>query len=235
MIESPIFSIDCVVNKEAEIVGNLPVLISVPHDGRRTTIGHQYICPLPGGIPADKNVRFLARDICFRVKDSTTATPSLVIDEIQRSRRWATSSLFNDYVHHRVAQISEEFENASPKPPLFLDLHGFVNQPPFGDYDLIIGTAHRRSLQSDVDVWFGQFMSGRGYNIYLPNEVPVNGELFAADSARTLTRKVSTEFPHVDCMQIEIFRDYRTIEGRERGIQLAYDMGDFIIEYVSNY
>ncbi len=235
MIETPTYITHRVLSKETEVIGDLPILITVPHDGRDIAVMGQGIMPIPGGTPGDRNVRYIANDLCDFVENRMDRRPSLVIDDIKRSRRWATSPVFDRLVKYRMALLTGEFEGRIDKPPLFLDLHGFVKQPPFGDYDLILGTSHRTSLQSDIDLQFGEYMERLGYAVYVPQEHPVEGELFGADSDRTLTRQVSNEFPHVDCVQVEIHQDFRTAEGRERGVQLASDIADFVVEYAAGY
>jgi hypothetical protein len=208
----------------------MPVLLSVPHDGRKVTVAGQRIMRLRGGIPGDRNVRYIASDICDGIEGTTGQRPSLIVDEIKRNRRWATSPYYDGHVIDRVAEIAEHHD-ASAQRPLFLDLHGFSNQPFFGEYDLILGTMHRASVKSDVDRLFGAFMSERGYNVYVPEEEPREGELFTAEPVHTLTHQVSLAVPAIDCMQVEIHHDFRTAEGRDRGVQLATDMADFIVEY----
>lgn len=231
MLEASPRLLQPVLSREIYIPGTLPVLLSVPHDGRKVTVAGQRIMRLRGGIPGDRNVRYIASDICDSIEGTTGQRPSLIVDEIKRNRRWATSPYYDGEVIGRVGEIVEHHQDTSPRRPLFLDLHGFSNQPFFGEYDLILGTKHRASVQSDVDRYFGEFMENRGYRVYVPGEEPREGELFTAEPAHTLTHQVSVAVPSVDCMQIEIHQDFRIAESRDRGVQLATDMADFIIEY----
>ena len=236
MIETPTFLLQDVLTKELEIPGTMPVIITVPHDGRSTTIEGQGIMRIPGGTPGDRNVRFIAKDLCRFVEEEVGVRPTLLIDPIKRDRRWATIPIFDAHVIDAVGRVAETFEGTTTQSPVLFDLHGFVNQPPFGHYDLILGTAHRKSTPSGIDVRFGDFMTDRGYAVYVPGETCIEGELFAAESPHTLTRKASQNFPTVDCIQVEIHQGFRTVEGRERGVELARDMADFVVEYTAaNY
>ena len=118
---------------------------------------------------------------------------------------------------------------------LHLDLHGFASSP--DDYDVIMGTNHRKTVQgSDIDVRLHTFLTQAGYRVYLPTDTPQVGERFMAATRDTEDDRlvhVSTDLglTGVVAIQLEIARRFRTAEVEESGKALAKTIGKFVMEY----
>jgi N-formylglutamate amidohydrolase len=110
---------------------------------------------------------------------------------------------------------------------LLLDMHGFKKQP-FEriNYDIILGTDHRKTIRSgmDVDKQLAFFLRRRGYSVYLPIEENVCGEKYTG--AFTVTHYAEKYM--INAIQIEIAKKFRTKMGLKLGMKLSKDLADFI-------
>lgn len=209
--------------------GTLPIVLTVPHDGTLTGLGEVNL-PNYGKKPRDMAVRSLARDVFLQLYKETNEIPSLVIQRV--NRRHITPQIkeyFDQTCIETVDSVRLQNGNA-----LHIDLHGFTAQPVLGTYDLILGTGHRKSMsESKLDHELAEFMSQKGYAVYLPTNSPIEGELYSASNSRTLVQRIlQAEVPDTISLQIEIARHFRRSQTEGLGRQLAADLGDFIVTYM---
>ncbi len=135
-------------------------------------------------------------------------------------------SIYDSY-HHAIANLlTNAIAKRGREKCLLIDLHGFTNQPSYGEYDIILGTGNRITIHnSNIDQLFSDFFSARGYKVFLPLEAAI-GPLEDKYSADFTTRHYAERFG-VDAIQIEVARKFRTIEGADDGRRLSVDLADF--------
>lgn len=210
--------------------GTLPVLLTVPHDGTLRSLANVDLNNFPDSRPRDIAVRCFARDIFIHVLRARKENLNLVIQRVHRS--FITEQI-QSYFEDKSKGILKEVVADDKETALLLDLHGFTKQPDFGEYDLILGTGHRRTVGStNADYIFSEFMGGRGYRVYIPQEEPVEGELYGATHPRTLVQKVRHNGLHnLVGLQVEIARNFRTKDATDIGQKLSRDMGDFVLQW----
>ena len=208
--------------------GTLPVLLTVPHDGTLHSLANVDLNHLLDSRPRDIAVRRVARDIFIHILKTSKKQPNLIIQRVHRSR---ITEQIQSYFEDKSVSMLEEIAVDSKRAGLLLDLHGFTKQPSFGEYDLILGTNHRQTVGgTNADREFAGFMRQRGYEVYVPQETPVDGELYGATDPRTLVQKARQQGPgNVVGLQVEIARHFRTRDATDVGQKLSGDMGDFMI------
>lgn|GEM_PF-4166552 len=210
--------------------GTLPVLVTAPHNGWRKTLGMQELPRAPHSKASDGATRFIAQDIHRFMQGCGQLTPTILIDAVHRAYRTPETRAFFEYkTYEALCKLRREHDG----PLLHLDIHGFGKHPETQDYDLILGTAHRKTVgDSNADRQLASFTNARGYRTYLPNEEPQQGEVYTAQSPATLVQRVSqVAAGQIASIQIEISPNYRTKETQERGQQLAHDLGMFCVEW----
>lgn len=207
--------------------GELPVILSVRHDGYRKTVGGKLL-PLRTDDQKrrDINTRFLAESIYKDIFEKKRKKVSLIINTVQR--RYETDEMIQRYDEavKKLVTSSQTF------PVLLLDIHGFSSKFSLGSYDMILGTDHRNSLgSSNIDTVFTVCMAERGYRVYCPSKEQVEGELFGATTMKTLVkRSTKWNIPNLISMQIEVYRDFRVgEEGKKKGKQLAVEISNFLL------
>jgi N-formylglutamate amidohydrolase len=119
---------------------------------------------------------------------------------------------------------------------LLLDLHGFSNQPEYAPqpdgYDLILGTGNRGSiLYGDVDIVMGEYLTERGYSVFVPGVEPLKGQqedCFVGD----FTTRYHSRNSEVNAIQVEIANRFRNgDDAKILGAKLARDLSDFVDYY----
>lgn len=139
---------------------------------------------------------------------------------------------YNSYHDRIVKFLMEAIQRYGSEKVLLVDLHGFIKQPTYGEYDLIFGTGNRSTVRSDIDKIFAHFMTARGYKIFLPTEsIMIIGQNDKYDADFT-THYYAEKFG-IDAIQIEIAKKFRVLEGTETGQKLSADMADFLKLYFS--
>ncbi len=207
--------------------GSLPVLLSVPHDGSLTLINGVSLKKYDLG-PRDYWVSEIAKDIVINSQKLSGKSPTLIVQKIHRKA--ITEEIQKYFEDVCISLLKELVRRHIQNKILHLDLHGFINQPSFGEFDLILGTAHRKSLKgSNIDYLFSKFMGDKGYKVYLPQEIPKSGEKFTAEPEHTLVQKIlKANIPNVISMQIEIASRFRRKEGQKEGEKLSQDIANYI-------
>lgn len=213
--------------------GELPVLVTAPHNGWRKMLGGQDLPRAPHSKAADGATRFIAQDMHHFLRDQDLPAPTVLVDAVHRSYRTPETRAFFEYKTYE-ALCNLRCEHSGPV--LHLDVHGFGMHAETQDYDLILGTAHRKTVGDfSVDHELATFATDRGYRTYLPNEQPLPNEMYTAKSPATLVQRVSNlALARTASIQIEISPGYRTAETQDRGQQLAHDLGMFCVEWTQS-
>lgn len=220
--------------------GTLPIVLTVPHDGFLEKVGQTHLVKdeVLSPSPRDEAVRVVARDIYTHVWNKIDQVPSLVICLVKRKFRTIQTQR---YFEQAAINLLKSTAISNPgKRILHIDLHGFKEQPEIGDYDLIFGTDHRKSVGSSADIELANFMINRGYKVYLPTEEVRAGERYGAggeigeDKISPLVQEVlATQMTQVDSIQIETARRFRQRGAETEGKKLSRDLGNFFIYYKS--
>ena len=229
-----------------------PVIITVPHDvfSHSDLVGF-FKARSAGVSGADKHVWPIVKDVLFnsRVNVVRGLFPRLFVDynrSIDGNRYGICASrkrvepafedeklkCIYDFYHQNVGKaIKEGIQQYGRRNCLLMDFHGFIKQPLYGEYDLILGTGNRATvINSTVDIKFARFMSDKGYKIFLPAETSVSsttGDDFSGDFT---VWHYSKKFG-IDAIQLEIAKKFRVFEGKDIGEKLASDIAEFFNEY----
>lgn len=138
------------------------------------------------------------------------------------------------HYHRLIARLIERSINAyGAECVLFIDMHGFGKQPriaPPNGFDLILGTANRATIQrgGNIDQFFAEFLSARGYCVYLPSEIPREGG--DPYNAGHTTRFYAHRYG-IDAFQIEIAKKFRERDSQAIGEALAFDIVSALAHY----
>lgn len=216
-----------------------PVIITIPHDGIFHNSDWQGMIKFreKGCIGRDKNIWPIVRDIIFLTNklsvvrgtfprvmidynraDNNSNIPALVDSKMQ--------GFFSNY-HYAVESFIERALSVFEKHRcLLLDIHGFDCQPNVGEFDIILGTDHRKTIQigSDIDNQLASFLRHRDYKVFLPTNKEVEGENYTG--AYTVCQHSSKY--GISAIQIEIAKKFRTKKGLKLGEKLSADLAEFI-------
>lgn len=229
--------------------GTVPIVLSVPHDGSQRTLGDIPLQP-PATIVSnqrkrDTGMRYMLADIRGGMIEKSNSRSAPTTFLLHTRRAFRTPEIQAYFVQQVVQTLRYLSGGSHTRMPLFLDLHGFCQQPGFGDddgepFDIILGTGHRRYVRStNLDEVFGSFLRERGYHVYIPGDHPREGELFMAyeepqeGQFLPLTQIVHEAGLPTIQMQVEIAPKFRihqedsTVNGRK----LASDITDFLLRY----
>lgn len=216
------------------------VIITIPHDPvSRLSDWQGFLTPRKFGIfGRDKNLYPIFRDMTSQTRKLSIVRPFFSRAFIDYNRS-SNDPVEPASIDHRLQQFYSNYHNAieyfieralkvyGANRCLLIDAHGFKEQPFEGiDYDIILGTDHRKTIRSgfDIDKQLAFFLRHRGYQVYLPTEEKVFGEKYSgAFTARHYAAKY-----RINAIQIEIARKFRTKNGLEFGIKLSKDFADFI-------
>jgi N-formylglutamate amidohydrolase len=112
-----------------------------------------------------------------------------------------------------------------------IDFHGFGTgaKLPWGECDLVLGTAYRKTVKSDIDQALTEFMTERGYKVFLPGPKPV-GDLWDHFDGGFITRHYAATYG-LDTVQIECAKHFRTSATRAEGEKLSSDLAAFFKIY----
>lgn len=142
-------------------------------------------------------------------------------------------AIFYEFYHTRIDNIITHVINKfCVSSCLLLDFHGFTAQPPYGEFDLILGTGNRKTIFfNDIDVLLYEFFSQKGYKVFLPREES-QGRLEDEYAADFTTRHYAEKFG-INAIQVEIHSKFRNREGEESGKKLSKDFAGFFAKIVS--
>ena len=226
-----------------EPIKTSPIIISIPHD--RCFCSYDFFgffeSRKMGVIGRDKNVWPIVRDIllvvevgvvrgCFPRQFVDYNRPLIKNEDEKYEVAIADKSLqyVYDVYHDSISRlIKKAISRFGKKKCLLLDFHGFKNQPDYGNYDIIIGTSNRLSVNSEIDKRFHSFMYKRGYKVFLPGSMPIRSVDNDKYSGRFTVINYSKKFD-IDAMQIEISRKFRTAKGKKIREKLSADVADFL-------
>ncbi len=142
----------------------------------------------------------------------------------------ALEGLFKSYHCALSGFIRNAISVFGEKDVLYVDVHGFSVQPQYAPpegYDLILGTANKRSvLYEDVDTLLYDFLTNRGYRVFLPQAqtmVPESSDPFnGSHSTELYSRKYK-----INAISLEIAKKYRALDGEAIGKKLSADLAEF--------
>lgn len=220
------------VSQQFIFESNLPIILSVPHDGHiKEIISKNVATALLRVAPMEKRdggVKYLAWEMAKVIGNLTGKYPSLVIQQVHR--QYINDKIRNIY-YQNVLRMANQLSKKHGKV-LVLDLHGFSKESRFIIYDMIFGTLHRQTVDKqdylDVGLYYYLGLEG-GYKIYLPNEVGFKGEMYTGNGKNndTVIKYLSAEFQVIgkpsNFIQVEIHKRFRgrSPEEIERGKILA--------------
>jgi len=231
--------IDASVIKIQQSKKSSPVIITIPHDGIFHDSDWQGILKFreKGVVGRDKHIWPIVRDVILRTNKLSVVRgtfPRRIIDYNRSCDNFDIPSLvdgrmqqfFSNYHYAIEAFIERALSVYEKHHCLLLDIHGFDIQPSNEEYDIILGTNHRKTIQSgsDIDSQLASFLRSRGYKVFLPTSKAVSGEKYIG--AYTICQ-YSVKY-QINAIQIEIAKKFRTKKGLELGKKLSIDLADFI-------
>ncbi len=208
-----------------------PILISVPHDGLPAHEHEQLFDKRINGIHGrDLYTWAIAKDIALH-------TPVHVIRgmlhrsfiDYNRSEHDKAEPAYDDprlksyydAYHETLGNtLGQLIHTFGEERVLLIDLHGFVNQPDYGAYDLIYGTGYRTTIRSSIDRHSAKLLLAHGYSVFVPGEASLRPGQPDRYNGRFIVRHYAKEFG-INAIQIEIAAHYRRKETADAGKQLA--------------
>lgn len=214
-----------------------PVLLTVPHDGMAARNFKSFLPHRNNDITlhdwatwsivsdmldaCDANV---VRGMLPRTIVDYNRSPAEAFEHTQASDSYSA-------YHALIGRALSSMRQTHPEDRiLLLDVHGFVKQPvyaPEGGYDIILGTGNRSTIaHGEPDRELSDFLIKLGYQVFLPSASPVRPEgdvLNGRYTVRHWSRKL-----RVNCIQLEIARQFRERDAKELGQKLAIDLATFI-------
>ena len=234
--------------------GGSPVVISVPHDrGFHPSDLLGIFEEREGGVKGRDSYSWsIIRDILPMTKVNAVRAlfprhfidynrPSEAVDfymPFQKEEEMAFDDVRLEYIYNHYHQtiarlLKRAIQVYGQDKCLLIDFHGFIKQPSYGEYDLILGTGNRTTVNSDVDKALAGFLSAQGYKVFLPAEKTVaQGEDLY--DAHFITRYYAKTFG-VDAIQIETAKKFRVFEGGEIGKKLSADLAEFFRLYLNTF
>ena len=228
-----------------------PVIISVPHDGlgysdfsglfQRRKIGYfgkdRSVWPIAKGIAIGWPVNLVRGLMPRTLVDYARAWP-VGINYYPLKQKEVHTALDDERLlptyrryHSELCRLIESnIATFGKEHCLLIDLHGFSKQPPYapvGGFDLILGTGNRVSIpHGKTDIDFGNFMSGLGYKVFVPQSLTV-GEEEDYYSADFTTRHYSDKYK-INAIQIETSSRFRVEAVSGVAEKLSADIAEFL-------
>lgn len=211
-----------------------PVLLTIPHDGLSANDFDTFFARRKDPddvLEKDMRAWHVARYINAHIPIASMVRGLMPRPMIDYNRSDSDGAFVDDrlaryyYLYHEHIQRLVEQALTAYGKCLLLDIHGFVGQPDFGEFDVILGTKHRTTVVSDIDKDFATFLRDRGYGVYLPTEDEIEGEKFIG---RFTVAEHSQ--PGIDGIQVEIAKRFRVKDAALRR-ELARSIREFLIEY----
>ena len=212
-----------------------PILLTIPHDGFNANDFDGFFERRSSKHVLEKDARawHIARHINLNgEKPVANMVRGLLPRPMVDYNRSVLDGAFQDsallsyyYIYH--AQIKRLIKRSLAEYGrcLLLDIHGFVNQPDFGEFDVILGTQHRTTVVSDVDIEFAAFLRDKGYNVYLPTEGKIKSEKFGGGFTVVKYSRLG-----IDAMQVEIAKEFRVKNANKRK-KLTRNIREFLEGY----
>jgi len=224
-------------------IGQAPLLIASPHDGRLQPPGtperpdQQQDCGRAKK-QADVSTRIIALGLRDAVEALTGSTPSIVIArfhrryiDANRSRQCAfkarVAGRFYDEYHHRIDLAIAAIKKQFPKRGVLVDIHGAADQTDRPDIQVLLGSDNgnsiRRLLELDPLILFRRngivrTLQRDGFGV-IPGE-PNEPEHSSFDGGFTVQQHGASHASGLDALQVEIVRSVRTqAQRRSRLIQ----------------
>lgn len=211
-----------------------PIVISVPHDGFPPHDLFGFFEERKEGEKGlDSNVWPVVKDI-LRITNKVSAVRGLfprgLIDynrplAIYRKERETAlidprlRHYYNHY-HGTIAKLLKTaIGNYGRKECLLMDFHGFVEQPPEGEFDIILSSGKRNEVEEALNKFLSE--KKKGYRVLSA----LTGNEYGAG----FTTLYYAEKFRINTIQIEIAKRFRTLKGREDGQKLSLDMAEFLI------
>ncbi|MFA5133428.1 MAG: hypothetical protein WC459_01325 [Patescibacteria group bacterium] len=213
----------------SEFKGNIPFIISVRDDGFITKIDKQ---DLPFAKRKRKNDTGTARLAATLKMMSKNFVPYFVFQQVKRDR--LTNEIRQNFYKRTLILVYECLTKWNKC--CLLDLHAFGTQIGLGQYDIIFGTDHRKTINNDFDTQLAKQLGGHLSNItkelriYVPEERVTREERFGATKVSTLTKWIKTNEPRVDAVQIEIYKDW--LANQAKLVALAMEFNFAICHFV---
>lgn len=189
--------------------GSAPVVITVRHDGQAMIIGDGILPKLRDKDTNDRGTMFLGLQIREEFARLHGETPFLLMNKIARNR--CTPEMFGIY-YEKVLETARLCLEKWGKCLVF-DLHRFYKYPPIGEYDIFLGTDHRRTVSGDFDKMFAfllikEIKRKTEVKVYVPGKEPKDGERFGATREITFVNRLKREEPRVEAIQVEFYKDF---------------------------
>ncbi|MDD5043559.1 MAG: hypothetical protein PHD51_02710 [Patescibacteria group bacterium] len=208
-----------------EVAGDIPLILSVPHDGHLTEIcKNGQVVPLKRVAPNEKRdggVKFIAWNIIKNVVERTGCCPYLLVQQVHRQYiNESIRKLYYQKILERASDVHSRFGHC-----VVLDLHGFSKPGRFEDSDLVLGTMHRETVNPahNLDRGLAFYLGLIGdYTIYLPNAIAFRGEMYdgTGQGYPTVINYLNQEFKknggRGNFIQIEIHGRFRGRDEEER-------------------
>lgn len=221
--------------------------IAVPHDGLRYQDLINILPVRKDGIKGrDRNIWSLAKDISsysvvnlfrgliprhfldynrYLFKEDFFLESNDLYEETEEACEDDSLRIFHHLYHESMVETVLESKRIYKEETIFFDFHGFSKQPPYGNYDIILGTANSRTVKSEIDLILFEKLRGMGYSVFLPKkDVVLFGEVDYYDAAFT-TRNVFLK-TGVDSIQIELNSSIRC--NREMFFKFTKDFASII-------
>lgn len=115
---------------------------------------------------------------------------------------------YHQYYHNSLIELVLKSKEIYGSDAKFFDFHGFAKQPIYGDYDIIFGTANRKTIKSNADKALFEMLNHFGYSVFCQNEERVIPEQEDKFDAGFTTRNVFLK-TGVDSIQIELYSSIR--------------------------
>lgn len=225
------------------------ITISVPHDGLnyKDLLGFVF-CKKEGFKGCDRKTWELVKGIAYGV--SLNVVRGLLPRHFVDYNRYSSSQVFKVYSNDLFEETEPAYEDEKlkefydfyhnsmieavliskknyGKKAKFFDFHGFKKQPNYGEYDVILGTANRRTLKSNADYILAEALCCRGYKVFCPSEIKkMEGQEDFYDAGFT-TRNVFLK-TGVDSIQVETHCSIRMDE--KKAIKFSADFAEIIAE-----
>ena len=200
------------LNVSMAAFGNTPVILTVPHDGGLIGWEHKIFKIVREERTNDEGTVYLVMAIRRYMEEEHSKRPYTLFQEIERRR---LDKHFVEKFYRRVLRDVIVCLGQWGRCYLF-DIHGFADQLPGEDYDIIFGTDNRRTIIGNFDEKFAAFLGSlvlsasgdRKLRAFLPQQEPVPEQRFGATKNHTLVKWIKNREPRVSAMQVEVYRNW---------------------------
>lgn len=192
------------------IAGDVPIIITVRHDGQATVFGDE-ILPELGKGSNDRGTMILGLKTHGRYMRVYGKKPFLILNKIRRNR--CSPEMWGEYyeeVLHAVRFCLHKYGKC-----FVFDLHRFYKYPAVGEYNVFLGTNHKQTMRDGTDKRFADILVDCMWHeeramirVYVPGKEGKAGERFMADRPKTLVNWLKREESRVEALQIEFYKDF---------------------------